>query len=107
MVGPDCTRQLDSTPGLIGIGMVEGLAVGSHRIEPGESLLIYTDGLTDAMDPADVLFGLERLAAVLKAHGTAGPSEILDRIDQAVARHVAPGQASDDINMILVQNPPR
>ena len=87
--------------------MVEGLAVASDRLEPGESLLIHTDGLTDAMDPADVLFGTERITAVLKAHATAGPSEILDQIDQAVARHVAPGQASDDINMVLIQNPPR
>jgi phosphoserine phosphatase RsbU/P len=106
-VGPGGARKLDSIPGLLGIGMVEGLAVASDRLEPGESLLIHTDGLTDAMDPADVLFGTERITAILKAHATAGPSEILDQIDQAVARHVAPGQASDDINMVLIQNPPR
>jgi len=106
-VGPDGARQLDSIPGLLGIGMVEGPAVASDRLEPGESLLIHTDGLTDARDLADVLFGTERITAVLKAHATAGPSEILDQIDQAVARHVAPGQASDDVNMVLIQNPPR
>src|SRR3974377_1612423 len=51
----------DEETGMAGIGMVDG-TVGDHdRLEPGESLIIYTDGLTDAMDPSDVLFGEDRL----------------------------------------------
>ena len=53
--------MLPSNPGMLGIGMVDGTAGASDRIGPGESMVIYTDGLTDAMDPSDVLFGEERL----------------------------------------------
>ncbi|MBX6314649.1 MAG: SpoIIE family protein phosphatase [Isosphaeraceae bacterium] len=105
VVGPHGTRQLDSEAGLLGIGLIGPLPTRSDRLEPGETLLVHTDGLTDAMNPSDILFGPGRLKAVLEAHRTAGPAEILDQIEQAVAQHVAPGQASDDINMVAVQHP--
>jgi len=107
IVGPEGVRHLDSEPGLLGIGMAGDGVDGSGQLAPGESMLIYTDGLPDAMDPADVLFGTDRLAAVLESHREAGPAEILDQIERAVARHVDPGQAADDINLVLVQNPSR
>jgi phosphoserine phosphatase RsbU/P len=107
VVGPGGPRTLDSDAGLLGVGMVEGLAGGSGRLGPGESLLIYTDGLPDAMDPADAPFGTDRIRAVLEAHRAGPPAEVLDRMEQAVAGHVAPGQPHDDINMVLIQNPPR
>ena len=106
VVGPTGARMLDSERGMIGIGMIEGLDGGSGRLEPGETLLIYTDGLPDAMDPASVMFGTDRIRAVLEAHRAADPHEILSRIDEAVTRHVTPLQPHDDINLILVQNPP-
>jgi phosphoserine phosphatase RsbU/P len=106
IVGPGGSRQLDSDPGLIGVGMIEGLEGGTDRIAPGESLLIYTDGLPDAMDPKDVAFNTDKIVAVLTDHQTAAPGEILDRIEEAVAGHVAPGQPHDDINLVVIQHPP-
>ncbi len=106
VVGPNGSRQLDSDPGLLGVGMVEGLEGGTDQVAPGESLLIYTDGLPDAMNPADVMFSTERILEALGTDPLAEPALILDRIEQAVAEHVAPGQPHDDINMVLIQHPP-
>ena len=105
VVGPNGPRTLNSNPGMLGIGMVDGTAGDSDRLQPGESLIMYTDGLTDAMDPGDVLFGEERLKTVLQAHHGADPTEILNTVDQAVASHTAPGRAADDINIIVLQYP--
>ncbi len=105
VVGPSGTRLLDSEPGLLGLGMVEGLADLSDRLGPGESVLIYTDGLPDAMDPADVPFGTEKIREVLEAHQGGEPSAILDWLQDAVDRHVTPVHPHDDINMILIQFP--
>jgi sigma-B regulation protein RsbU (phosphoserine phosphatase) len=105
VVGPNGPRSLSSNPGMLGIGMVDGTAGNADRLMPGESLIMYTDGLTDAMDPADVLFGEERLTTLLQSHHGADPTEILNRVDQAVADHTAPGRAADDINIIVLQYP--
>ncbi|MHB1558013.1 MAG: PP2C family protein-serine/threonine phosphatase [Isosphaeraceae bacterium] len=105
VVGPNGPRTLQSNPGMLGIGMVDGTAGGSDRLQPGESLVIYTDGLTDAMDPADVLFGEERLKTLLQTHHGADPTEILNQVDEALNRHTSPGRPADDINIIVLQYP--
>ena len=105
VVGPNGPRTLPSNPGMLGIGMVDGTAGDSDRLEPGESLVIYTDGLTDAMDPSDALFGEERLKTVLQSHHGADPIEILDQVDAALYQHTSPGRPADDINIIVLQHP--
>ena len=105
IVGPNGPRTLDSNPGLLGVGMVDGTAGDADRIMPGESLIIYTDGLPDAMDPADVLFGEERLKAILQSHHGSDPATILEQVDKAIVAHTFPGSAADDINMVVLQYP--
>jgi len=105
VVGPNGPRTLPSNPGMLGIGMVDGTAGDSDRLEPGESLIIYTDGLTDAMDPGDVLFGEDRLKTLLQGHHGADPTEILNQVDDALNRHTSPGRPADDINIIVLQRP--
>jgi sigma-B regulation protein RsbU (phosphoserine phosphatase) len=105
VVGPGGPRTLPSNPGMLGIGMVDGTAGDADRLEPGESLIIYTDGLTDAMDPSDVLFGEDRLKTLLQSHHGADPTEILNRVDDALNKHTSPGRPADDINIIVLQRP--
>ena len=107
IVGPEGTRLLESDPGLLGIGMAADTETRSDTLKPGESLLLYTDGLPDAMDPSDKSFGQDRVQGLLEQHRDDDPSAILDRLKEAIARHVAPGHPHDDINLILVRNLPR
>jgi sigma-B regulation protein RsbU (phosphoserine phosphatase) len=103
IIGPNGPRTLPSNPGMLGIGMVDGTAGDSDRLEPGESLVIYTDGLTDAMDPADTLFGEDRLTTLLQGHHGSDPTEILNHVDSALNQHTYPGRPADDINIIVLQ----
>lgn len=105
VIGPNGPRLLNSNPGMLGIGMVDGTAGATDRLQPGESLVIYTDGLPDAMDPADVLFGEDRLKTMLQSHFGANPDAILNAVDKAIVNHTAPGRPSDDINIIVMQYP--
>ncbi|HEV3166730.1 MAG TPA: PP2C family protein-serine/threonine phosphatase, partial [Isosphaeraceae bacterium] len=107
VVGPNGPRLLRSNPGMLGIGLIDATSGDTDRLQPGESMIIYTDGLTDAMDPGDVIFGEERLKTVLQSHRGANPAEILEQVEKAVAKHVSPGQAADDINMVVLQYPPQ
>jgi sigma-B regulation protein RsbU (phosphoserine phosphatase) len=104
IVGPNGPRTLLSNPGMLGIGMVDGTSASSDRIGPGESLVMYTDGLTDAMDPADALFGEERLKTLLQSHYGDDPAGILNQVEDALAKHTSPGRPADDINIIVLQH---
>jgi sigma-B regulation protein RsbU (phosphoserine phosphatase) len=105
IVGPNGSRQLDAEAGLLGIGLAIGSPVLEGILAPGESVLLYTDGLPDAMTPQDVMFGEPRIVQVLESARDAEPDAILDRITEEVAKHVHPGAAADDINLVLVQYP--
>jgi sigma-B regulation protein RsbU (phosphoserine phosphatase) len=105
VVGPNGSRQLDAEAGLLGIGLAIGSPVLEGTLAPGESVLLYTDGLPDAMTPQDVMFGEPRIVQVLESARDAEPDAILDRITEEVAKHVHPGAAADDINLVLVQYP--
>jgi sigma-B regulation protein RsbU (phosphoserine phosphatase) len=106
VVGPQGTRTLESEAGLLGIGMVGEMASGSGALAPGESVLIYTDGLPDAMNAADRPFGTERIQAVLEENRHLEPNAVLDRIEAAVAAHLDGLSPHDDINLVLMQVPP-
>lgn len=106
VVGPNGTRLLESEPGLLGIGMAAGTETREDTLQPGESLLLYTDGIPDAMNPQDKAFGQDEIQRLLEVHRDDDPSAILDRLQEAVERHVTPGQPHDDINLILVRNSP-
>lgn len=107
IVGPNGSRVLDSEPGLLGVGLIEDIGVtgGSDQLRPGESLLVYTDGLPDVIDSAEVLFGTDRIQEVLEANRDRDPGAILDAIEHAITSYGAPGQPGDDINLVLIQNP--
>ncbi len=106
VVGSGGTRELDSDAGLLGVGMVPELVGGSDRLAPGESLLVYTDGLCEAMDASGKQFGTERIAEILEAHRAEEPSALLRHLEETVTGHTAPGRPHDDINMILIQHQP-
>jgi len=105
VVGPGGARLLPSNPGMLGIGMVDGTAGGADRLAPGESLVMYTDGLPDAMTPGDVLFGEERLVTLLQSHYGSDPEGIIDAVGHAIDAHTTPGRPADDVNIIVLQYP--
>ena len=63
-------------------------AVSTCDLEPGDAVLLYTDGVTDAHPPRGDLFGLDRLADLLEreAAGEQQPEELLRRLVQRAAR---------------------
>ncbi len=84
------------------VGMMPDIAfeVGQARLEAGEGLLAFTDGVTDAMG-ASGRYGEERLLALL-VRPPAGASSLLDSIESSVAEHAAGQEQADDITLLAV-----
>jgi hypothetical protein len=85
-------------------GPDEPIAVGSEQLEPGDRVLLYTDGVTEARSPDGDFFGIERLADLISRNLAGGlpTPETMRRVVQALLAHQQ-GQLSDDATMLLLE----
>ncbi|MGB9633233.1 MAG: PP2C family protein-serine/threonine phosphatase, partial [Chloroflexaceae bacterium] len=72
-------------------------------LNPGDVLLLYTDGVTEAMNGERELFGDDRLAAVLRANAHHGPQEIINAVLAAVGDFAGGQSQADDITMVVIK----
>jgi sigma-B regulation protein RsbU (phosphoserine phosphatase) len=92
---------LDAAGGLP-LGIAPGLSYGEHvhQLVPGDQLVLYTDGITEAHNPNGEMFGLERLDRVLE-NCSIGASDLLKSVLAAVDEFTA-GRPADDDRTVLV-----
>jgi sigma-B regulation protein RsbU (phosphoserine phosphatase) len=85
------------------VGMAPGLKFRSAvaRIEPGEVLLGYTDGVTEALSPDEALYTQQRFSAFLEKPFSSA-LELIDGVKTDLFSHVKNAPQSDDITMIAV-----
>lgn len=78
--------------------------MGEIRLEPGDRLLMYTDGVTEARNATGAMFEPSHLADLAARHIRSGlpPAEILRRLGKAVAAH-QDGPLRDDATLLLVE----
>lgn len=72
-------------------------------LHPGDSLVLYTDGITEAADDADEELGLDRLVAVCREHRASSADELADAIDGAVAAFVGSRPPGDDRTLLIAR----
>jgi sigma-B regulation protein RsbU (phosphoserine phosphatase) len=79
-------------------------ATGRTSLAPGESIYVFTDGVTEAADGEEELFAEARLEAVLRAGaGCSTAAEIVKSVGEAVRSFVGAALPSDDITMLAVR----
>jgi serine phosphatase RsbU (regulator of sigma subunit) len=89
------------------VGAKRDIAAGtvdsSARLEPGDLLVLYTDGLTEApaADGSGARFGIERLVALVEGRGAESPTAVRDALLGAVA-DFATGR-EDDITVLVAR----
>ena len=105
VIGPDDRRRpLPMTQGLA-MGLMDDFeyASGSEVIQPGETLFIYTDGLTDAVDLSGTLFGKERLEATLDGASRRPTAEIVDHVWSEIGTFSTGAAAADDMTCLVLR----
>ena len=75
----------------------------SISLEPGDTLVIYSDGVTEAMNKNGDQFGEERLASVLATSTGDTVDAIIGRIVDAVKQHAGSTPQSDDVTIVVVK----
>ena len=73
------------------------------ELQPGDQLLLYTDGVTESMDPLKQMFGMERLTKFLARHGELAPAALIDALLMELELHRAGAEQHDDITLIAIR----
>jgi sigma-B regulation protein RsbU (phosphoserine phosphatase) len=89
-------------------GPAVGMFPGAHfdirqiQLEPGDCLVIYTDGVPDARAPGGAFFTEKRLVELISAP-TSSAQELLDRLQSAIFKHIATADQFDDVTLLIVR----
>jgi hypothetical protein len=97
-------RTVELPLGGMALGIFEGATFDEQVIEVdrGETLVVYSDGVTEAMDAQEELYGDQRLRAVLEMRPVVTSREIAQRLEEDVRRFVAAAPRHDDLSLLVL-----
>lgn len=104
LVSPDGRLRKLHTSGMP-VGMIDGASfeVVQGRLEPGEKLVIYSDGLTEAGNSAGQFFDNERLRLCLRRHAPSGARDLLRALLDSVDEFTEGGVMNDDVTALVLE----
>ncbi len=87
------------------VGLIETAeyAVLEQHLAPGDKIVIYSDGVTEAQNIAKGFFGKKRLREAIETHSTESCTAIHDAIQEAVAAFTEGAPQSDDITLVVLE----
>ncbi len=91
-------------PGFVLAGM-EGMnyRAGSTTLDVGDKIFLYTDGVTEATDTQNRLYGTERLGVAINNCKNGSPTEILHHVKNSIDEFVGSAEQFDDITMLCLE----
>jgi serine phosphatase RsbU (regulator of sigma subunit)/catechol 2,3-dioxygenase-like lactoylglutathione lyase family enzyme len=96
-------ERLHATATVLGIFKDWDCEIGECQLRPGDTLALYTDGITESYDAEDEQFGEHRLIEALHRHCGASCQSALGRIVEEVERF-SPHEQHDDITLIIAKH---
>ena len=107
---PPLVRRLDGRYERLGstgvaLGMFEGSVFGASNtvLQPGETLVLYSDGITEAENPSGLPFEETGLEMVIERYAAAEPAELGTRILESVGAHANTSRFADDLTVLVVK----
>jgi sigma-B regulation protein RsbU (phosphoserine phosphatase) len=96
-------RKLTRTGIALGVTGQPNMSQKTIRLETDDSILLYTDGLSEAFSPQEELFGEARLMDVLRAAHAESAEGILAAVEERLNEFVDSAPLADDLTMIAVK----
>lgn len=87
------------------VAAMEGMVFEEHEfhLEPGDMIYVYTDGVVEATNSNDELFGEDRLHDTLNNCGGDAPGKVLGAVSKAISKFVNGADQFDDITMLAIK----
>ncbi len=101
--GDNTVERLEATATVLGIFKDWDCEIGEHQLRPGDTLALYTDGITESYNSADEQFGEQRLIEALRRHCGQSSQCLLESI-VAEVQSFSPQEQHDDITLIVAKH---
>jgi sigma-B regulation protein RsbU (phosphoserine phosphatase) len=99
----DVTQRLDSTGLPLGLFYSSQYPVRHVSLDPGDTLILYSDGITESQDPEGNEYEEDRLIRALSDHRDQTTEAMADGVLQDVARFRQTRSPSDDMTLLIVR----
>ena len=90
----------------VGLEPEAAFGEGTRTLEPGETVVIYSDGVSEAENDAGEAFGIERLMHVFEGRPPTGAKEAIRRVEEAVAEFAGGRELDDDLTCLALRKQP-
>ncbi|KAB2969096.1 MAG: SpoIIE family protein phosphatase [Thermoanaerobaculia bacterium] len=100
---PGRIERLEATGPPLGLLERASYGVGEVALDPGDLLVVYTDGITEAIDPEEEEFGLARLEAVIGRHAQDPLAELRLALERALDGFVRGVPFADDRTLLVLR----
>ncbi len=87
------------------IGLMEGFVIRNEdvKLEPGDILLLYTDGITEASNHQGTLWGEDNLADIIRANTSSSAEQLIQKILVAMKDHTGGNPFADDVTLVITK----
>ena len=108
VLGKEQKRMLPCNPHLP-VGVLDTIKYEEQetQLSPGDALFLYTDGLTEARNATNQLFGMNRVNVTLDKCFSLTPEEMLQRVIDDVRLYVTDAEQSDDLTLLALRYTPQ
>ncbi len=96
-------RRIDATGLPVGVFCNEHFAVNTIQLEKGDTLLLYTDGLSEALDQDGIEFGMDRVARLFRDNRELGPRALLDACVRDLSSFGVARMPADDVTLMAIR----
>lgn len=103
IVGKSGTVQLDSAGLPLGMFCDSSFVSGGAKLHPGETLLLFSDGVTEANNAVGEEFGASRLIDSVDGFGSSEPTDLLQSTVAAVSAFRGNAERNDDLTMMALK----
>lgn len=103
LMGRDGVKRLETGGLILGLFPHATYEEETLQLEPGDLLVVFSDGVTEALDAAGEEFGEDRLLACLNAHRERPPAELLDSVLSAVRAFAVNAVQNDDVTALVLK----
>lgn len=95
--------ELDSGGFPLGIMPNAEFELGKMKLAPGEAVIVFSDGVSEAENTNGEEFGVERLSEVVKKHIGRSAAGLRDKIESSLSEFTGTAPANDDITLVIVK----